>query len=189
MSQHHHSLLSSSEALLRRLADLRAEGCTIIIITHYIADALLLADDLTVLRDGQLVGSYPAASLTEAEVVRMMIGREISSLYPARRGTQQSNGVVGLDASGCSQREPGSAEFRLRTNAGEAVGLYGLVERGSHGITSVPFRARSRRSGTIQIAGRTLPAKHDVQTAMCAGLALLPEDRIADGLFLRRRIR
>jgi ABC-type sugar transport system ATPase subunit len=175
-----------SQALLHRLADLRAEGCTIIIITHYVADALVLADDVTVLRDGQLVGSYPTASLTETEIVRMMIGREVSSLYPTRKGAKRLPGS-GLDATDVvsGDRVRGVS---LRVQAGEVVGLYGLVGAGRTELLQTLFGLRSRQSGTIKVADGALPARHNVQTAIRAGLALLPEDRTADGLFLGRSI-
>ncbi|NHB75396.1 ATP-binding cassette domain-containing protein [Rhodobacter calidifons] len=138
--------LRETARLFETIAALRAEGRTIIYISHILGDVQQLADDIGVLRDGQLVDSGPAAEFTVQRMIRSMIGRDLGGLYPPRSATPGSATV--LEARGLTQ--PGVLQdVSLTVRAGELVGLFGLMGAGRSELARILCAAVA---GTIMIA-------------------------------------
>jgi ribose transport system ATP-binding protein len=165
-------------ALIRRL---REQGMAIIYISHRMAEIHALSDRVSVLRDGSYVGTIERAGLTEAGLVKMMVGRDLSGFYrKAHRHAGEGPVALavrdladGIRVHGCS--------FEVR--AGEVLGLAGLVGAGRTELARLVYGARRRTAGTVEIGGKAL-VFHSPRKAIQAGLVYLTEDRKGDGLFL-----
>ncbi|HOQ97960.1 MAG TPA: sugar ABC transporter ATP-binding protein [Anaerolineae bacterium] len=180
--------IAESRALFQQLRRLRDDGAAIILITHFLEDALQLADHITVLRDGTNAGFFHRGAATVDEIVKAMIGRPIDKVYPPRADPDKLAlaprvlQVTGL-TSGTRVRDA-----TLTVRRGEIVGLYGLVGAGRSDLLQALFGLRWRDRGEITVAGKTLPPGHTPIQAIRAGLALLPEDRTTEGLFEDRTV-
>jgi ABC-type sugar transport system ATPase subunit len=173
--------------LFRLIRQLKQREVGIIYITHKLDELAEIADDVTVLRDGRLVGGKPYEETTHAQIVRMMVGRELSELFPK---SVASVGDEVLQVCGLSLQNPELASNNLLENIsfsvrrGEVVGLFGLMGAGRTELLQTIFGLYPHRSrGEIRVAGRPVKIRSPRQ-AIAAGLALAPEDRKADGLVL-----
>ncbi|WP_308294810.1 sugar ABC transporter ATP-binding protein [Streptomyces sp. JJ66] len=165
-------------ALVRRL---RAEGAGIVFITHKLEEVAALGDRVTVLRDGRAVAQVPA-STTREELVRLMVGRDITVRYPRERAPVRADGppllrVDGLGRAGAFE----NVSFEVR--GGEVVGLAGLVGAGRTEVARAVFGADAHDHGSVRVLGQPLPGR-DVPAALAAGVGFVPEDRKAQGLLL-----
>lgn len=157
---------------------MRAEGVGLIYISHRMEEVWQLADRITVFRDGAYVGTGTRGELSEADVVRMMVGRAIGDLY---RHEPRTPGDVVLDVKDLTGEGLGPASFQVR--AGEVVSMSGLVGSGRTELARLIFGADKRQGGTVHINGR-LSHPADPSTAIGEGLAMVSEDRKEQGLFL-----
>jgi ribose transport system ATP-binding protein len=171
-----------SERLFALIRQLRAEGLAIIYISHRMDEVYALGDRVTVLRDGRLVGSLDKPEIRADTIVRMMVGRDVSSFYKkdhdpqARRGPPVLAAVDiadGRRVKGCS----------LTVHAGEVVGLAGLIGAGRTELAHLIIGASPMTSGHIEMEGRAVTIRTPGE-ALDAGIAYLTEDRRALGLFL-----
>ena len=171
--------------IIRRLA---GAGTTIVLVSHFLGEVLELADEVTILRDGRLVRTTPAAGQTEESLLNAMLGRSLGATFPAKQiVTGQAPVVLSvreLTASGVDS-------VSLDVRAGEIVGLAGLVGAGRSELAHAVYRA-SRAAGTVQVAdglalasGRFSAGPH---RALEAGVAMIPESRKDQGLLLGRSI-
>jgi ABC-type sugar transport system ATPase subunit len=142
-----------------------------------------LADRVTVLRDGRLVTSAPAAELPRDEIVRLMVGRAVEDVYPVATSSPGDT-VVRLD--GVSSGPVRDATLALRR--GEIVGLVGLVGAGRTELARALFGAAPVTAGTMTLDGHAYRPRAP-RDAIAAGIGLLPEDRKAQGLILAAAIR
>ena len=170
------------ERLFSLIRQLRAEGLAIIYISHRMDEVYALGDRVTVLRDGTLVGSLDKPQIRADTIVRLMVGREVSSFYKKDHDPQARPGSPVLAAVdiGDSQRVKGCS---LTVHAGEVVGLAGLIGAGRTELAHLVIGASPKTSGHVEIDGRAV----DIRTpgeALDAGIAYLTEDRRALGLFL-----
>jgi len=165
--------------LVRRLRD---EGVAIIYVSHRLREILRLADRVAVLRDGRLVTVRPASELTEREIVRLMVGRELGSVFQRHR---TDPGPVILRATGIASDWHRDVSFEIR--AGEIVGFAGLVGAGRTELAKVVFGELPRQSGTIEIGGR-IAAVRTPDDAIRHGIGFAPEDRKREGLVLIRSV-
>lgn len=157
---------------------MRAEGVGLIYISHRMEEVWQLSDRITVFRDGAYVGTGTRDELTEAEVVRMMVGRSIGDLY---RHELRTPGNVVLDVTNLTGEGLGPTSFQVR--AGEVVSMSGLVGSGRTELARLIFGADRRKAGTVRVNGKpSNPA--DPANAIADGLGMVPEDRKAQGLFL-----
>lgn len=172
--------LSRSEAqeLYRLIGDMRQQGVGMVYISHRMEEVWQLSDRITVFRDGRYVGTGARTDLTEADVVRMMVGREIGGLYAHEPRTP---GPLVLEARGLAGVGVGPVDLAL--HAGEVVCMAGLIGSGRTEVARLIFGAEPRQAGTVTIRGR---ASHpaDPAAAIRDGIAMVPEDRKAQGLFL-----
>ena len=175
--------LSSHETdrLFALIRQLRAEGLAIIYISHRMAEIDELADRVTVLRDGCYVGTITREQLSRDVLVKMMVGRDLSSFY-RKEHKDGSRGPVVLSARNMADgRRVRGCSFEL--HAGEVLGLAGLVGAGRTELARLVFGADERQSGEILLGGRALTIKQPLD-AIRSGIVYLTEDRKGQGLFL-----
>jgi ribose transport system ATP-binding protein len=167
--------------VIRRL---KAQGIAVVYISHRLEEIFQIADRVTVLKDGALVGSRPVRAVTTDDLVHMMIGRQLSSVYPV---SQREVGEPVLRVEGLSKADA-FQDVTFEVCSGEIVGIAGLVGSGRTELARVIFGADPADSGHIHLRGR-LVAFRSPREALRAGIGLLPEDRKAHGLFLNRPVR
>jgi rhamnose transport system ATP-binding protein len=171
--------LAEVEDLFRIVRQLREAGTAIVFISHRLEDLFELADRVTVLRDGQYVGTKPVSEVTNEELIRMMVGRTLSDLFPKQtiEAGQVMLAVKGLSRTGVFA----DVSFELRQ--GEILGMAGLVGAGRTDVARAIFGVAPPTAGVIEIEGRPVTITHP-QQAMDLGLAYVPEDRQHHGLVL-----
>jgi ABC-type sugar transport system ATPase subunit len=163
--------------LIRRL---RAEGKTIIYISHVLADVRALADDIAVLRDGEVVGTGPAASFDTARMINLMLGRDIAELYPPRSSAASAEVLLeirGISATGVLR------DVSLDVHRGEIVGIFGLMGSGRTELARMIFGLDRFEAGVLTIGGRTYVRITPLE-AIGAGLAFVTENRREEGLLM-----
>ena len=166
-------------ALIRRL---RGDGVAIIYVSHRINEILRLADRVAVMRDGKLVAIRAASDLTQGEIVRLMVGRELTDVFRRRPAVQDR---VVLRAEGIRSDWHKGVDFEIR--AGEVVGFAGLVGAGRTELAKVIFGELPRSAGRIVIDGRDAAIRNPPD-AIQHGIGLAPEDRKREGLVLIRSV-
>ncbi len=157
---------------------LREEGRTIVFITHRLEEVRALCDRVTIFRDGNRVETAPIARLTDADIIRLMIGRSFKE-YMHKQGA--TIGDVALRVRNLSL--PGYFhDISFEVRKGEIVGLGGLVGAGRTDVARALFGVAPAASGTIEVNGK--PAQISAPAdAIALGLAFVPEDRAAAGIF------
>ncbi len=165
--------------VVRRLRD---RGVTVIYISHRLEEIFKLANRVTVLRDGRVIGTQPIGAVTRDELVHMMVGRDITEQYPKSR---VQPGEVVLRVSGLPGPEGDDAELVVR--AREIVALAGLMGSGRTELARQIFGADPLRQGRIEVRGREVHF-HSTREAIAAGIGMVPEDRKLQGLILDRSV-
>ncbi|MBX3582726.1 MAG: sugar ABC transporter ATP-binding protein [Rhizobiaceae bacterium] len=168
------------ERLFAIIERLKQRGIAIIYISHALEDVISVCETITVLRDGHLAGTAPKDDLTLQQIIAMMVGRSIDTIYPQR--LRSGGGDRIFSVSGLSQ--PGVAEnvsFDIRQ--GEIVGLSGLMGSGRSELARMIFGLDPFRRGVITINGKPLNDPTP-RSAMDAGIAFLTEDRRGEGLLM-----
>lgn len=166
--------------LFEIINSLRKKGISIIYISHKMDEILSISDDVTIMRDGQYIGTWEARDLTIDMIVTKMVGRELKNLYPPKSNVP---GEVVLEVKGLtsiSEKSFKDVSFQLRK--GEVLGIGGLVGAQRSELFEAVFGIRGIKKGTITYKGKELKIKrpHD---AIKQGIALLTEDRRATGIF------
>ncbi len=171
-----------SERLFALIRQLRAEGLAIIYISHRMDEVYALGDRVTVLRDGRLVGSLDKADIRADTIVRLMVGRDVSSFYKKEHDPDSGRGHPVLAAIDMAdgQRVKGCS---LTVHAGEVVGLAGLIGAGRTELALLIIGVGTRTSGRVEVEGHEVNIRTPGE-ALEAGVAYLTEDRKALGLFL-----
>jgi rhamnose transport system ATP-binding protein len=171
------------ERLFAVARSLRDEGRGIVFISHRFDEVFSLCDTITVMRDGSFVSSDPTTAVSEDEIVRRMVGRDVTELFPKQETTigEPLLEVDGLTSAGVF------ADVRFTVRSGEIVALAGLVGAGRSEIARAVFGVDGYDSGTVRLAGRAIPKRRPT-AAMAAGLALVPEDRRKQGLVLEESV-
>jgi ribose transport system ATP-binding protein len=156
---------------------------TIIYISHRLEEIFAIADVVTVLKDGRVVGARAIDQITRPELIQMMVGRPLEEVFPPRVGRAGEARLVVENVSAGPVR---NANFTLY--AGEILGIAGMVGSGRTELARAIFGADPVQSGQIHLSGAALTG-HTPRQAISAGLALAPEDRKRQGLFLGQSIR
>jgi ribose transport system ATP-binding protein len=173
---------------LRRLFEIVAalieQGVTIIYISHRLEEVFQIADEVTVLKDGAVVGTHPIEEVTRSRLIQMMVGRSLDEVFPASSGQRGEPVLVAENVSTDTILE----EASLTLHAGEILGLAGMVGSGRTELARALFGADKLRSGSVALKGKPLRMSSPVQ-AVNAGIALVPEDRKNQGLFPALSIR
>jgi monosaccharide-transporting ATPase len=173
-----------TEQLFSVMRKLKSEGMGIIFITHFLEQVYEVADRITVLRNGRLVGSYDPKSLDHLDLIAKMIGRtltEFDEMTKLKRETgQHIKGEVLMEAKGLGRT--GSVQpFDLEMHEGEVVGLAGLLGSGRTEIAQLLFGIDEPDSGSITMSGRKISDYAPIKS-ISRGVALCPEDRKESGV-------
>src|ERR1700743_667284 len=164
------------EHLFRIIRALKAQGTGIIYITHKMNELFEIADEGSVFRDGRFVGAHKAWDVTRDEIIKLMVGREITQMFPKEVAPI---GDVALSARDlCLEAKFHGVSFDLRK--GEILGVAGLVGSGRSNVAETLFGVTPATSGAILIDGKEI-AITNPGMAMDAGMAFLTEDRKASG--------
>jgi rhamnose transport system ATP-binding protein len=168
------------ELLYAVLRDLRSHGVGAIYISHRLEEIFALADRVTVLRDGQSVGTNAVDDINEAQLIRMMVGREVSTIYPPAE-SKADKVVLQAQKLGCIISGVRDVSFELR--AGEVLGLAGLVGAGRTELARVLFGITPADNGEIILDGKQLVIRSPAD-AVANGIGYVPEDRRKHGVIL-----
>lgn len=168
------------ENLFRVIRSLRATGVGMIYISHRMDELAKVADRVTVLRDGKCVATRAMSEVATAELIRMMVGRELSAVFP-KIPVEPKEIVLRAKNLGCS--ESGVQGINLDVRAGEIVGLAGLVGAGRSELARVLFGLTPADSGEIFVRDQPVRIKSPAE-AVRLGIAYVPEDRRRYGVIL-----
>ena len=167
------------DALFRIIEDLKSEGVAIVYISHKMDEILQISDEVTIMRDGKYIGTWPAEELTNDFIITKMVGRELSNLYPKRENVP---GEVVFEVEDFTSINPKSfrhVTFNLRK--GEILGVGGLVGAQRTELMEGLFGTRSHTTGTIKYKGKELHINRP-KDAINQGIAMLTEDRRGSGI-------
>jgi ribose transport system ATP-binding protein len=168
------------EGLFEVIRDLQSHGIAILYISHRLDEIFRISDRVTVMRDGRVVDTLPVSELDEDKLVRLMVGREVSNLYPK---PEAEIGDVLLKVSGISRgHKLKDCSFEVRS--GEILGFAGLVGAGRTELARAVFGADRVDSGRVELEGKELNVRKP-QDAIEAGIGYLTEDRKGEGLALQ----
>ena len=182
-----------AKALHVVIRQLARSGTTVVLVSHFLGEVLELADEVSILRDGRLVQTVPAAGQTEDSLLSAMLGRSLDATFPPKRPVP-ADAPVALSVRGLTAPGVNDVSFDLR--AGEVLGLAGLVGAGRTELARAVYRANRPGAGTVRVAGVAGRARAasmvsvtgTPRTAMRAGLAMIPESRKEQGLLLGRSV-
>ena len=175
------SSLSDSEVerLFSIIERLKNEGCGIIYISHKMAEILRICDTVTVMRDGRHIATRPAEELTTDEIIRLMVGRELTERYPPKVDTC---GEVLMRADGLSGEHSRLREASFFLREGEILGVAGLDGSGRTELLEALFGMSRLKSGELTLRGSPVKNRSPAE-AKRNGFALLTEERRRDGVF------
>ena len=167
------------EALFRIVEDLKAEGVSIVYISHKMDEILRISDEVTIMRDGQYVGTWDAKELTTDLIITRMVGRELANLYPPRENVPGEVVFEVEDFTSINPRSFRNVNFQLKK--GEILGVAGLVGAQRTELMEGIFGIRSHSKGTIKYQGKEMKISRP-KDAIDNGIAMLTEDRRATGI-------
>jgi methyl-galactoside transport system ATP-binding protein len=168
------------EALFRIMNDLRDKGVAMVYISHKMDEIKRIADDITIMRDGTYVGTWPAAEMSTDQIIAKMVGRELTNVYPPR-GNEPGEVVMEVKNL-CSIHEKSFQDVSFTLRKGEILGFGGLVGAQRTELMEGLFGIRGVASGEVWIHGKKAKIKHPID-AMNAGIGLITEDRRGNGIF------
>ena len=167
------------EALFTIVDELRAKGVSIVYISHKMDEILRISDEVTIMRDGQYIGTWEAKELTTDMIITKMVGRELSNLYPPRENIP---GEVVFEVKDFTSINPKSfRHVNFNVRKGEILGVAGLVGAQRTELMEGLFGLRSHSAGTITYKGKELQINQP-RDAIKNGIAMLTEDRRATGI-------
>ena len=171
-------------ALLDIVRNLRDQGVAILYISHRLDEVQALADRITVLRDGRLIGTWRADGMGQREMAELMVGRELDMLYPQKRPRATSASILSVkDLSVDHGTETVSFEVR----PGEVLGIGGMIGAGRTELIEGLMGLRPSQATRVTVNGKEI-ADRSVRTLMEAGLVYLTEDRKGKGLLLEEKL-
>ena len=165
------------------IESLKKRGVTIIYISHRLEEVFRIANEVTILKDGQLVGTKPIKDLSRGELVKMMVGRTLEEVFPVSFN-QLGNPVIQVEEIS-TKTILNQVSFNLRE--GEILGVAGMVGSGRTELARAIFGADPLTSGTIKIKGQDVVFKNPAD-AIKSKISLVPEDRKYHGLFTKLSI-
>lgn len=170
-----------TQTLFRLVRQLREEGKAIVYISHRLAEVFAIADRVSVLKDGRYQGTWPVADITTDQLIRQMVGRDITT---TRTPSVATNEVL-LAVENLSGERFRNVSFNL--HRGEILGLAGLVGAGRTELARAIFGADPARSGTVRLNGKPIYVRHPAD-ALRVGMGYLPEERKTLGIFPERSV-
>ena len=172
-----------TERLFALIRQLRADGIALLYISHRMAEIYELADRVSVLRDGGYVGTLDRAGLSAEALVKMMVGRDLSSFYKKEHDPHGGRGATVLEVRGITDGGKRVHPCSFTVHQGEVLGIAGLVGSGRTELARLIYGADRRTGGEVVLQGQTLDIQQP-SDALDHGIAYLTEDRKALGLFL-----
>jgi len=172
------------DRLFRVVRELKGHGVGIIYISHRLEELPEVADRVTALRDGSMVGTRPMGEVDRGELIRMMVGRELSAVFPK---VEVPRGEVVLEVEGLGCRASGVHDVSFRVREGEMLGLAGLIGAGRTELARVLFGLTPADSGTIRLDGEEVTIDSPGR-AVELGIAHVPEDRRRHGVILEMSV-
>lgn len=168
------------EHLFRIIDMLKAKGCGIIYISHKMEEILKISDHVTIMRDGQYIATKDAKTLTTDEIIKLMVGRELTHRFPPKDYEMTDETILEvINLSGLYNNLDG-ASFKL--NRGEILGVAGLAGAGRTELLEVIFGIATRKSGKLILNGKVIKNKTP-KAAIKNGFAMVTEERRATGIF------
>ena len=167
------------EHLFRILGDLKSRGWAIIYISHRMSEILRISDDVSVMRDGKMIGTSPASELTTDKIITMMVGRELSNVFPPKDNVPAE---VVLKVEGLTAEHVNLKDVSFELRKGEILGVAGLVGAGRSELLGGLFGLNTIKSGRIIKNGVEIKTGKP-KRAMKHGFAMLTEERRATGIF------
>ncbi|MGJ8656917.1 MAG: sugar ABC transporter ATP-binding protein [Akkermansiaceae bacterium] len=172
------------EALYVMVEKLKAQGVTIVYISHRMDEIFRLSDRITVIRDGEKIKTMNTKDTNLDDLVTLMVGRELTETYPSRKDCIQDEVLLEVeDLSGSIVKN-----INLNIKKGEVLGLAGLIGSGRTELAEIIFGASPRKGGRVRIGGKEINPKIPKE-AIAEGIALVPEDRKKQGALLEVDIR
>jgi methyl-galactoside transport system ATP-binding protein len=168
------------DQLFELIRGLKATGVSVLYISHKIDEIKRVADEVTIMRDGQVVGNWPINDISEDMIISKMVGRDLTNRFPPRSHTP---GEVYMQVEGYSSIHDNSFQdvsFELRR--GEILGIGGLIGAQRTELVESFFGLRAIKAGKLTLDGRTVTIRNP-QDAMANDIALLTEDRKGQGIF------
>ncbi|HSM56181.1 MAG TPA: sugar ABC transporter ATP-binding protein [Candidatus Sulfomarinibacteraceae bacterium] len=174
-----------TERLFTILRGLRRQGITIIYVSHRMEEVFELADRVTVLRDGEYVGTRPVQEVAPDDVVQMMVGRQVDDFFPKVFHEPDPSALLSVRTLSV----PGIFDdISFDLHGGEVLGLVGLQGSGASDVLQALYGQHDNLSGTIMIRGKEMHFKSSLD-ALKHGIAYVPSDRQNDGLFEHMNVR
>ena len=167
------------EHLFKIINMLRDQGCGIIYISHKMAEILRISDEVTIMRDGKYITTRDAKELTTDEIIKLMVGRELTNLYPPKTN---KIGDVLLDVKELSAEYSKLKDVSFSARRGEILGVAGLDGSGRTELLENLFGVATRRSGRLTLNGKPI-RNRNARESIKNGFALLTEERRATGIF------
>ena len=175
------SSLTESEVkkLFEIIRDLKSKGIGIVFISHKLSEIKEIGDRISILKDGNYVGTWNVSDLSEEDMVRLMVGRELEKSYQEGHG---AFGEVVFEVKNLSRKDGKVQDFHMQVRKGEIVGLSGLVGAGRSEAMEAIFGAVPKTSGEILLEGKRLDI-HTPYDALKNGIGLVTENRRETGFF------
>ena len=171
------------ERLLGIILQLKDQGAAVLYISHRLDEVQRLADKVTVLRDGKMVGTFPGHTLSQMEMARLMVGRDLAALYPEKSGELIGEVILSVQ----NLTVPGYAkDISFKAYKGEILGFAGMIGAGRTEVFEGIMGLRPA-TGTVELDGRKLDMRSP-RAGMDAGIGYLTEDRKGKGLLLQERL-
>ncbi|MDD3409372.1 MAG: ATP-binding cassette domain-containing protein [Eubacteriales bacterium] len=168
------------EHLFRIIRMLRSKGCGIIYISHKMEEILRISDEVTIMRDGQWVATKPASELTMNEIIRLMVGRELTNRFPPKDFEPSEEKVLEVKNLSAMYSSLRDVNFSLRK--GEILGVAGLDGSGRTELLENIFGSATRKSGELTLRGKKIHNRSPKE-AIANGFAMVTEERRATGIF------
>ena len=168
------------EHLFRIINMLRDRGCGIIYISHKMEEILRISDDVTIMRDGQYIATRPAKELTMDEIIRLMVGRELTNRFPPKDNVVSTENIMEVQGLTAMYSHLKDVSFNLKK--GEILGVAGLDSSGRTELLENVFGFATKKSGKIFKNGKLI-GNRNPREAISNGFALLTEERRATGIF------
>ncbi len=169
-----------TKQLFKIIEKLKSNGCGLIYISHKMEEILTISDEVTVMRDGKHIATEPASELTTDKIIKLMVGRELSSRFPDKKSKPGEVMLEVKNLTALYQPSVNDVSFNLRK--GEILGVAGLVGARRTELLELLFGIRTRKSGNIVLNGNNLSNKNS-REAIKNGFALITEERRATGIF------
>jgi len=175
---------NEQETLFKIIKILKESGVSIIYISHRLEEVFKITDRVSVIRDGELIKTMNTADSSREELVRLMVGRDLTETFPQRKRNDMGEPVLELE----QVTGNGVHNVSLTVNKGEILGLGGLIGAGRTELAHILFGIGEKKKGKIKLYGKEISPQNPTQ-AVAKGIALIPEDRKRQGVLLHMTIK